>query len=173
MQVSAAGVKFIESFESCKLLPYICPSGKPTIGYGHVIPWDVFNELHEHGISQARADELFAADLAKFTAVVQNKVRVPLKQPQIDALVSFAFNCGEKAFTDSTLLRKLNCRLFRACAEEFPRWVHDGRTDAKHPAGNVLPGLVRRRKAEQTMFLSSLGTQSPINTPQPPLKGSK
>lgn len=72
-------------------------------------------------------------------------VKVKLTQNQFDALVSFVYNVGVGAFRTSTLLRKLNNGDYVGAAAEFKRWKFGG--------GKELPGLVRRRKAEEQLFL--------------------
>ena len=47
---------------------------------------------------------------------------------------------------DETLLRKVNAADFAGAAAQFELWVHAG--------GEVVAGLVRRRKMEAEMFLS-------------------
>lgn len=64
--------------------------------------------------------------------------RPPITQHQFDALVSFVFNTGKLANTG--LLKKLNGNDYAAVPAEFMKW-----TKSK---GEVLKGLVRRRKAE-------------------------
>jgi lysozyme len=71
-------------------------------------------------------------------------VRVPIAQHQFDALVDFCFNAGRGNFLQSTLLAKVNRGDFAAAAIQFGLWVH--------AAGEVVPGLARRRKAEAEMF---------------------
>jgi lysozyme len=71
-------------------------------------------------------------------------VEVSLTQSQFDALVDFCFNAGPGNFRNSSLLRYVNCEDFASAAVQFGLWVH---ADAK-----VLPGLVRRRRAEADMF---------------------
>jgi hypothetical protein len=51
---------------------------------------------------------------------------------------------GLGAFEESTLLRKLNAGDYEGAAREFDRWVKGD--------GKVLPGLVRRRDAEEALF---------------------
>ncbi|MDU2883127.1 MAG: lysozyme, partial [Enterobacter sp.] len=62
------------------------------------------------------------------------------------ALVDFAYNLGVKALEGSTLLKKLNAGDYAGAAAEFPKWNKAG--------GKVLPGLVKRREAERTLFLA-------------------
>jgi GH24 family phage-related lysozyme (muramidase) len=70
---------------------------------------------------------------------------ITTRENQFSAMVSFAFNVGLNAYRGSTLLRKHNAGDFAGAAAEFPRWVYAG--------GEVLPGLVRRREAERTLYL--------------------
>lgn len=141
MRTSQAGTELIQSFEGCKLNAYVCPAGVLTIGWGHtgkdVTPGQC--------ISQARADELLAQDLAPRERDVERLVKVPLTQHQFDALVSFVYNLGAGALAGSTLLKKLNAGNYAGAADEFLKWNKAG--------GKVLPGLSRRRAAERELFL--------------------
>lgn len=140
MKTGADGLKLIKEFEGCKLEAYVCPAGILTIGYGHT-GVDVTKGLK---ISQERADQLLVSDLTRFEDVVNASVTVPITQSMFDALVSFSFNCGVQAFKESTLLRLLNTKDYNGAAAQFDRWV-------KGPNG-PLPGLVRRRDAEEALF---------------------
>jgi hypothetical protein len=72
-------------------------------------------------------------------------VKVPLTQNQFDALVSLVYNIGQTAFSNSTLLKKLNAKDYQGAADQFLRWNKGG--------GKVMKGLVRRREAERALFL--------------------
>lgn len=140
MKTSFEGIALIKSHEGIRTRAYVCPGGVLTIGYGHtrtVYP----NQL----ISQEKAEQLLKEDLAKFENAVNQYVKVPLNQNQFDALVSFTFNVGISAFRNSTLLRLLNNQNYYKAACQFSRWVNAGTTK--------LPGLVRRRKDEKSLFL--------------------
>ncbi|MBN3006243.1 lysozyme [Chromobacterium alkanivorans] len=141
MNISANGVKLIQQFEGLRLKAYQDAVGVWTIGYGHTGP-DVTPGLV---ITQAQADALLARDLSRFEAGVTRLVQVPLNQNQFDALVSFSYNLGLGSLQNSTLLRLLNQRDYAGAAAQFPRWNKAG--------GKVLPGLTRRRAAEQALFL--------------------
>ncbi len=72
-----------------------------------------------------------------------------LSQNQFDALVSFVFNVGRRNFERSTLLKRLNENKILEAGEEFMKW-----TKARQPGGfKELPGLVKRRAEEKTLFL--------------------
>jgi lysozyme len=139
MKTSPAGIKFIEEREGCRLTAYQDSVGVWTIGVGHTI-----GVVPGMTITQEEADDLLAEDLANAEAAVNSLVKVPLSQPQFDALVSLVFNIGSGAFRNSTLLRKLNAGDTEGAAAEFQRWCHAG--------DQVLPGLVKRRAAEAAMF---------------------
>jgi lysozyme len=115
-------------------------------------------------ITQSEADALLAKDLVRFEQAVDGAVKVPINQSQFDALVSFAFNCGVGALQESTLLRLLNQRDYIGAAAQFDRWV-------KGPNG-PLPGLVRRRDAEEALFRKDGLTGAAAKTPpeQEPVK---
>lgn len=139
MKTSEQGLALIRKYEGFSSTPYRCPAGKLTIGYGHVIlAGENFQPL-----SEAKAEELLARDVASTEQAVSRLAAVPLRQNQFDALVSFAYNVGTEAFEKSTLLRYLNAGN-PAAADEFNRWVY-----AK---GQKLPGLVARRAAETGLF---------------------
>jgi len=115
--------------------------GVLTIGYGHTqgVNWG-------QTITQLQAEELLKQDLNYFEQSVTTLVKVPLTENQFAALVSFTFNVGVGAFSESTLLRLLNQKDYRAAADQFQRWVNGG--------GKEMAGLVRRREAERTLFLT-------------------
>ena len=146
--ISPAGLNLIKDFEGLRLGTYKCASGIDTIGYGstgsHVKPG--------MQITQSEADALLAKDLVRFEQAVDSAVKVPINQSQFDALVSFAFNCGVGALQESTLLRLLNQRDYIGAAAQFDRWV-------KGPDG-PLPGLVRRRDAEEALFRSGAAAKT-------------
>ena len=141
MKISPAGIALVKEFEGLRLTTYTCAAGVLTIGYGstgaHATPGKT--------ITEPEAEALLVKDLARFEAGVSELMKVKLSQKQFDALVSFAFNCGEGALAESTLLRKLNAGEDpnTTAKAELPRWTNSG-----------LAGLVRRRAAEVELFCS-------------------
>lgn len=144
MKIGKLGIDLIKDFEGCKLTSYQCSAGVWTIGYGHTGS-DV-----EQGMTIApeQAEALLRKDLNKFETGVTTLVKVSLNQNQFDALVSFAYNCGLGALKESTLLKKVNAKDFTQASQEFLKWDKCN--------GKSLPGLTRRRKAEQTLFNKGL-----------------
>lgn len=146
MKISDVGIELICEFEGCKLQAYGDPAtgAEPwTIGYGHTGP-DVYPGLH---ITQDQAVEFLRTDIEKAEKCVNNSVKVTLTQGQFDALCSFVHNLGCGALGKSTLLTKLNAGGDDdLVAEEFLKWTRAN--------GQVMAGLVRRRKAEAELFLA-------------------
>ena len=140
MNVSSDCLAITKQFEDCKLMAYLCPAGKWTIGYGHTGP-----EVHDGlTIDQARADQYLMIDLQSAQNTVNNLVAPQITQNQFDALCDFVFNCGSGNFQHSTLLKLVNEKKFDDAVLEFSKWAKGG--------GKVLPGLVKRRAAEAALF---------------------
>jgi GH24 family phage-related lysozyme (muramidase) len=141
--ISLIGLNLVKHFEGCQLVAYQDEVGVWTIGYGHTGLQHKDGTVHKGRIiTQAEADQLLAYDMHQSEAVVNSVVRVPLSQPQFDALVAFTFNTGGLA--TSTLLKHLNAGRTWEAANQFGAWVKAG--------GKTLAGLVRRRAAERDLF---------------------
>jgi lysozyme len=157
MSISEAGIQLIKSFEGCHNSPYRCPAGLWTIGYGHVLYPDqarlktperasyALKSEHNRVWDADEIDALLAADLRKFEAGVLRLCPAAVDR-QLDALVSFSYNCGLGSLQSSTLRMKYNREDYDGAADEFLKWNKCG--------GKVLNGLVRRREAERALFLS-------------------
>lgn len=143
LTINKQGRDLVKHFEGLFLRPYLCPSGKLTIGYGHTGS----AARRKRFISIPEAETLLNNDLNTFEKVVRDSVTVPLTTSQFSALVSFSFNVGEGAFRRSSLRKHLNNGDYSKASNEFPKWVRDNRK-------RVLKGLVLRRKAEQELFNS-------------------
>ncbi len=145
MKTSPAGRKFIEQFEGLFLHTYNDGVGVPTIGYGHTSAAGPPQVHYGMVITEAQADQYLAADLASVEADVNRLVVVAINQNQFDALISFHFNTG--ALGRSNVLRAINTHQLQLVPNDLMMWCHAG--------GHVLAGLVRRRKAEGVMFMTS------------------
>jgi lysozyme len=137
--------EFVARFEGFRARPYVCPAGRPTIGYGTTrYPDGRGVSLSDPDCTEAKAREWLAHDLAGAESAVKLYVRVPLAEHERVALASFVYNVGANAFSRSTLLRLLNGRDRDGAARQFAVWVLAG--------GRELPGLVTRRAAEAALF---------------------
>ena len=139
--IGPAGLALIQRFEGCRLKAYKpIPTEKySTIGSGPYAP-----DVQEgQTITQAEADSLLAADCQRFADAVDDPACCPLTAQlnanERDALISFAFNCG------AGCLKTL-------CKGRTLAQVRDAIALYNKAGGKVLPGLERRRKAEQALF---------------------
>lgn len=138
-KVSADGIEFIASWEGFRADAYRDVVGIWTIGYGHT-------EGVRAGqrVTRREALGLLRLDARIAEHAVEHLVTVRLSQRQFDALVSFTFNCGTGALSQSTLLDLLNAGRYGAVPGELLKWVNAG--------GAPVAGLVNRRKAECRMW---------------------
>lgn len=151
--INSAGLKLIQEFEGCRLIPYddldpdrvLKPGdklkGTLTVGYGHTGPDVKIGEA----ITQGRAENLLSDDLDEAEIGVEDLTVPPLSGNEFAALVSLAYNIGLGNFGKSTLLKKLNAGDKLGASQEFARW--------NKSKGKVLAGLTRRRAAEAALFL--------------------
>ena len=138
--LSDAGVQALTQREGFSATPYPDHKGY-SIGYGHLIlPTENFTVIDE-----AQGRSIFMDDVAWAVAAVIHAIAVPLTQNQFDALVSFCFNVGKTAFSNSTLVKRINAGDSSA-ADEFGRWVY--------ASGEVNSSLVARRQGESAQFLA-------------------
>ena len=145
MNFSDACLSLIKTFEGCKLTAYPDPAtgGDPwTIGFGHTGPEVAKGKT----ITQAEADAYLYKDVQHFCDKVNGMITFEPTQGEIDALTSFAYNCGPANLKSSTLLRKANEGDIKGAAEEFFKWSKAN--------GKTMNGLTRRRAAERELFLS-------------------
>lgn len=138
-------VNHLKKWEGLELKAYPDVVGVWTIGYGHtktVKPRMV--------ITEKEAERLLREDLDWAEKAVANAVKVPITQPQFDAMVSLCFNIGAGAFSKSTLVRKLNAGDYEGAAQQFRVWVKG--TDPNTKQKVTIKGLVNRRADEEALF---------------------
>ena len=143
---------FIAHFEGCRLNAYHCPSGVLTIGIGCTR-----KEVTNLGtITKERAYEELKKDILIYVKGVDtlcSNYNVKLNKYELDALISFTFNCGINALEQSTLWYNITNGIKHkdTITENFLRYV-------KSSSGEIVEGLVRRRKAEAELFLIGKST---------------
>lgn len=140
--LGSAGEALIKSFESLKLTAYQDQRGIWTCGWGHTGP-DV---VEGTTCTPEQAEEWFQQDTQNAVHGVDSSLTTNVSQNQFDALTSFTFNVGVGAEAHSTLVKQVNARDFAGAADEFPKWDHVN--------GVPNAGLLRRRQAEQALFLA-------------------
>jgi lysozyme len=156
--ISAKALKMIAHHEGTRYKPYRCPAGLFTIGVGHVLYPDQaklpmaerlaypLKPEHNRVWSKDEVNALLEYDLKRFVRGVARYCPAPLTQGQLDALVSFSFNCGLGTLQRSTLRQKHNRGDYAGAADEFMKYTKGG--------GKVLKGLVNRRNDEKAMYLN-------------------
>src|SRR5690606_37776491 len=123
-QIPKACVDLVNKFEGFSAKPYFCPAGKKTIGYGHVLLPSESLLGGKKPITTGFAEELFEWDLRQRARQMLPLVKVPLKDNQFSALLSFVYNIGIGQFKESTLLKKLNDGKYEEAAKQFDRWIY-------------------------------------------------
>lgn len=150
--------EIITKFEGYHPAPYLDPIGKPTVGYGHLIPPSEFEYFgvrklgkryvldnpEQHALSREEVMMLFGIDIRRFIVGVDDLINVPLTANQYAAVLSFSFNLGLGNLRTSTLRKRINAGDHGDVPYQLSRWVYAG--------GRKLRGLVRRRKAEAALY---------------------
>lgn len=160
------GILFTAGWEGFSSVPYICPAGVPTIGYGATFYEDGRKvTMKDPAITKERALVLLKFHMTHFSTTVDSYVTDAVSQTQFDSLVDFAFNAGLGALKSSTLLKKVNANPNDpTIGAEFAKWVYGG--DGSHngvdddgdglidEAGEKqrLKGLVNRRAGEAKLY---------------------
>lgn len=148
MKLNNSGYLIITEFEGFSAKPYLCSAKVPTIGFGNTYyPNGTKVTLLDKPITRVQAFEMFKHIADKFASKVSKLVTSPLNQNQFNALVSLAYNIGIAAFTNSTLLKKVNINHNDKSIElEFLKW---NKVNKKEVAG-----LTRRRLYESKVYFS-------------------
>lgn len=136
-------IELIAKYEGCNLKAYKCPAGIWTIGYGHT------GDNVKEGviISKGEADILLEKEVAKIRDQINCLLKVPLKENQIEALISLTYNVGMGAFKRSKLLKRINnSEDLELISKE---WIEFNKVN-----GKTVKGLLKRRTEEILIFLS-------------------
>lgn len=152
-EINTAGYDLIKEFEQgpnggFAPMPYLCPAGKLTIGWGHTGP-DVKPGMI---ISAHDAEELLDRDLDWAEACVE-KYAPGCNDNEFAAFASLCFNIGPdpgKGFPSSTAVRLHNKGDKAGAARAIGLW-NKATVDGQLV---TLPGLVRRRAAEAALYLT-------------------
>jgi len=135
-------VLILGGFEGYRTVAYRDIAGVLTICAGHtrgVQPGDTAT------MQECRA--LLNEEAQEYWDEVDRLVIPPMKPREQIAFTSLAYNIGLDAFARSTLLVRANAGQMLAACNEILRWVHAG--------GKIVPGLVKRRKAEHDICIGA------------------
>jgi lysozyme len=139
-------IELIKKFEGFSKIPYLCPANVATIGYGSTRYANGLKvTMKDNPITELQAIELLKGTLKQYELAVDSYCRDDINQNQFDALVDFAYNCGNANLKSSTLLKKVNANPNDiTIGLEFAKWNKGG--------GKILNGLVKRRAAESELY---------------------
>jgi lysozyme len=144
LAVQVAGA-LARRFEGLFLLPYLCPAGIPSIGYGATYYEDgVRVTLKDPAISRERAEALLLWMVRTIYLPAVLRLCPGADTPErLAALIDFAFNLGTGNLAASTLRKRVNASRWADVPAEIRKWNRGG--------GRVLRGLVLRREAEAAL----------------------
>lgn len=129
-------INLAKACEGFSAVPYLCPAGFWTIGYGHLCRKD------HPPITEQQGEAYLAVDMqtAYAAAIKFCPVLLDASEPRLAAIVDFTFNLGAGRLQTSTLRKRINEQNWDEAVQELKRWVYGG--------GKKLPGLVKRREVE-------------------------
>ena len=147
MKASKKCLEMLAHHEGVRQKPYKCPAGLWTVGVGHLIgdgkslpdSWNRIFSLEE-------VYAILAKDVERFERGVSRLITIPLRQNEMDALISFTFNLGIGCLQRSSIRQKLNRGDKEGAIESLLKYNKAG--------GKILKGLDNRRKDEAALFLS-------------------
>lgn len=140
MRTSTEGLIALIVHEGIVLSRYLDSVGVWTIGVGHTkAAGDPDPETFTGKLTMSEALDLLRKDIVKYENGVNRAVKVPLKQHEFDALVSFHYNTG--AIGRASFVKRLNAGDRAGAAQGMMSW--------KKP-----PEIIKRRTAERDLFLT-------------------
>ncbi|SBW13049.1 Lysozyme [uncultured Alphaproteobacteria bacterium] len=118
--------------------------------------WTICNGITEgvkpgQTATEAECARLFASEIGKRLAAVDEMVTAPMSPARHAAITSLCYNIGLSACRRSTLIRKLNAGDPNAC-DEILRWHYSGGQDCTDPKSNCR-GIPPRREQERELCL--------------------
>lgn len=155
MRTTEEGILLIKSFENCRLTAYKGLDSLWTLGWGRVGR----GIKEDDTCTQDQADQWLMDDVSECERAVLSYIYIQLTDNQLSAVVSFVYNVGLgfkgvksgflilKSGEFSSMIKYIRQGKWVLAAAEFPKW---DKVD-----GVPCDGILRRRIAEQTLFLKS------------------
>ena len=168
-EVISIAEPLIKRFEGWRSKPYLCSANVPTIGWG--------STMYENGdkvtlddpeITKERGQALFELDAERFLLQVYKACPVLTKHDnKAAAILSWTYNLGPARLRSSTMRTRINQERWVEAVQELKRW--------NLAAGKVTRGLILRREAEASLFLSPTNNKtkdSNVNKDEEPFEKS-
>lgn len=135
--MNAAGLALVKHYEGFRGDAYLDVAGVPTIGFGHTMGVELGDTITEQ-----EAEALLVSELERYRPTCAGT------ENQLSAMQSLAYNIGVPAFMTSTVKRKHLAGDYAGAGDAFLLW------DKATVQGKliVLPGLVKRRRAERQLY---------------------
>lgn len=141
-RLSDKGHGFIKGEESFKATAYP-DGGKYSIAFGHQLRPNE-GHLRHASLTPEQGHVLYMHDVDWVEAALNENIKVPLTQKQVDALGSLAYNIGPDAFAKSNVVQYVNAGNFDGASKSFGSFItSEGRRNET---------LVDRRGREATIF---------------------
>lgn len=147
-QAVELAVNLCKKWEGFRDVPYICPAGYPTIGYGTVFKPDGTKvTMSDSPISEKTAETWLIQEITTnyLKGVLKASPSLITNIELLAAITDFAYNLGVARYRASTLRKRVDAGDIEGCATELRKWVYGG--------GKKLRGLVLRREDEIALFL--------------------
>ena len=160
--ISEDGKQFIKSRENGSYRPITVGNPpKQEIGYGHGLTPEEVSQgritINGEGVTlqqpltQEQINQLFDEDIDRVQSWMKPEIKAGLSQTQYDMFCSLAFNIGENNFRSSNALKNFN----EGDLQKVPNtWMEH----TVNGAGQVVQGLVQRRRAEVVKFMQGPAT---------------
>ena len=161
LNISDTGLKLIKAFEGYRPVDREMVTGQRIVGYGHRL-------YSEDAVmmNKSEAEAVLRTDLEPFEDMINSEVHAPMSQSQFDALCSFSYNIGPKAFLKSDTLRALNNGRPLDAANGLDVWRKSEIAGKTY----VVDALMRRRTAEKALFLRTERDLTAGREDLPPVK---
>ena len=131
----------IKTYEGFRSVPYVCPGGVKTIGYGQTDK----SLISKGKITEAEAEQALLAEIVQLNNWIVENHEVELTDTQRAALISLIYNIGKGAYLKSNLKKCIDAgKPYTTIHKEWSEWRKAG--------GKILSGLVKRRAAELAVY---------------------
>ena len=132
----------VAGFEGYSGTVYRDAVGVKTICYGQTAADGAdFSKVY----TKAECEQMLGTDLQKYDAMVHSCIKVALPPHREAALVSFAYNLGQRALCSGEVARGINAGNVAAGCGAMRSYDHS--------LGKVVKGLTRRRQSEYELCL--------------------
>ncbi len=140
-------VTLAKPFEGYSEVPYLCPAGYWTLGYGTTIKPNGQRITQDHPpCTRGLAESWLISTLESNMIDVLKASPILISYPEaLGAIVDFVYNLGIGRYRASTLRLRINEERFGEASVELAKWRKAG--------GVVLAGLVKRRAAEAVFLV--------------------